>query len=148
MKHIKKFNENWSPRQFEILQDFLNKDDNSLIPFSLFHPNYEIRNIVEYKIKKLEKDNVFIEIMDMIKKGEIKKAKTGTERNFFRIGENAKFVLNDGRVVSVHPVKTWESSDGDYDIHYVMVVDESPLGYISYSNYRYILGEVNKNLDF
>lgn len=126
----------------------INKEDNSLIPFNLFHKAPEIRNIVEHKIKNLEKDNNFIEIMDMIKNGEIKKAKTDVEKNYFRIGNNAKFVLNDGRVISINPIKTWESSDGDYDVYYIMSVDKSPLGYISRSNYNYILGEVKKSLDF
>ncbi len=168
MKHIKKFNEGFfdflkkgkkdstageggdsygeRPRRDDYSS--INKDDNSLIPFHLFHQAKEIRNIIDQKIENLESDDNFIEIMGMIKNGEIKKAKSDTERNHFRIGKNAKFVLNDGRVISVHPVKTWESSNGDYDIYYVMIVNNSPLGYISYSNYKYILGEVNKNLDF
>lgn len=163
MKHIKKFNEGF----FDFLKggksssssdsgstkhtwDYssINKEDNSLIPFNLFHKSVEIRNIVNHKIKNLEKDNNFIEIMDMIKNGEIKKAKSETERDHFRIGKNAKFVLNDDRVISINPIKTWESSDGDYDVYYIMSVDESPLGYISHNNYYYILGEVNKSLDF
>lgn len=128
-------------------QDYssINKEDNSLIPFNLFHKSVEIRNIVNHKIKNLEKDNNFIEIMDMIKNGEIKKAKSETERNHFRIGKNAKFVLNDDRVISINPIQTWESSDGDYDVYYIMSVDESPLGYISRNNYYYILDEVNKS---
>ena len=176
MKHIKKFNEGFfdflkgeRPRtvrscvgdecgggikdkkgksSFTWDYSSINKEDNSLIPFNLFHKAVEIRNIVDHKIKNLEKDDNFIEIMDMIKNGEIKKAKSEEERNHFRIGKNAKFVLNDDRVISINPIKTWENLDGDYDVYYIMSVDKSPLGYISRSNYNYILGEVNKSLDF
>lgn len=160
MKYIKKFNEGFldflkSPSKSnsqtkEKKHDYssINRDDNSLIPFSLFHPTPEVKDIVNQKISNLENDGEFIEIMNMIENGEFKKAKSDTTQNHFNIGKDVKIILSDDRAISVNTVKTWERADGDYDVYYVMSVDGSPLGYISSSNYRNILSKVKNYLNF
>lgn len=137
MKHIRRFNEGF--------ENPIN--DSQLIPLNLFRCNDETRKLVAEKIKNLENDANFTGIMDMIKSGEIIQAETTPTKNFFNIGQQIRFVLSDNREITVDPVKTWEKSDGDYDTYYTMTVDKSPLGYISYPNYRYILGEVINGLD-
>lgn len=152
MKHIKKFNESFldffkKPRKVETdskKPDFssINTQDNSLIPFRLFYPVPEIKSIVKQKINNLERDEDFIEIMDMIENDDFKKAREEDSKLYHNIGNKGKLILNDGRVVTVSPITTWEESNGNYDEYFVMHVDNSPLGYISYQTYKLIIDKI------
>lgn len=87
--------------------------------------------MISEKIKLLEKDPIFKEIIEMIENGDFNKAKN-TERDVFRIK------LNDGRIINMHPLNTWENSSGDYDRHYIIGIDKDPLGYISRKTFENI----------
>lgn len=153
MKNIKLFEEFWPFRnKKEVSQEspkdkysMIKTDDTSLIPFDKFHPGREIKEIVNKKINLLEQDSEFQNIMEMIRKGDIKKANQSEVRDFFKHGSNqGKLMLSDDRIIKVVPARTWEDRTGDYDIYYVMKVDEKNLGYISYNNYREVLKAIDQ----
>jgi len=146
MKHLKKFNEG--------VLDLIGLDRKADAAKAAKAKNREEdekdfqameREIYSKSIEN-EKKPEFLEIKNMIEKGEIKKVKLEDSKSYYTNAKRYKILLTDDRIVTLFWGSTWETSAGNYSlIPCIKINDNSlPITRRTFEDLRNMIDEYNK----